>query len=287
MYQIDSHCHVWELSRNDYDWMDVNDPALTPIAKDFSIKDYMEASAYYTAEKIVLVQAAATEAETEYLLSIADKTPLVSAVVGWVDLTSENALNSIENFRQNKKFRGIRPMLQDIEDTNWLIDKPDQNLWQTLAKNNLSFDALVKPWHLDMITKFCAEHDYMDIVIDHAAKPQWPDESFDLDQYMNYMAEIAANSRAYCKISGLLTELSQSQNLNAEQYIAPVVNHLIECFGSNRLMWGSDWPVVNLVSDYSSWYEMSKQLFSSLSETDQQNIFRNTAENFYRLGGNA
>ena len=284
MNQVDSHCHIWKLSRNDYHWMDQTNPDLAPIAKDFSIDDYINSSKSHLPSRIVLVQAAATEAETEFLLSIAESNPLVGAVVGWVDLSKNNVIASVTEFRKNQKFRGIRPMLQDIEDTDWLISTPDQNIWTALAKLNVCFDALIKPRHLIMIKEFCRNQNELNIVIDHAAKPQWPDSSFDLDSYLQHIEDIASNDHVYCKISGLLTELSQQQNLDPKKYVEPVVKHLIECFGSNRLMWGSDWPVINLVSDYIAWYEMCENMISYLPEADRQNIFANTAEKFYQLG---
>jgi len=285
MSLIDAHCHIWKLSRGDYDWMDTSDPDLAPIAKDFTINDYLDAAKPLKPKKIVLVQAAATESETDFLLSNAKDNPIVGAVVGWVDLSKSDAVQKIIEFKQHPKFRGIRPMLQNIEDTSWLTSVPDQSIWKELVDLDISFDALIKPRHLQMITEFCIQNSELKIVIDHAAKPQWADPTFDLDSYLEKMAIIGQQSQAYCKISGLFTELSAQQYSDANRLFETVISHLLKHFGAKRLMWGSDWPVVNLAADYSTWHKTSQILLSNLDQTDQQAIFSETASRFYQISG--
>lgn len=282
---IDAHCHIWNLSRGDYDWLDVNNPALAAIAQNFSIADYEAAAAKVMPNHIVLVQAAATEAETEFLLAQAEKYFVIGAVVGWIDCEQADSPARIERFASNAYFRGIRPMLQDIADTDWLLHQPNEAIWQTLQSHQLSLDALVTPRHLPMLLTFAQQHPDLNIVIDHAAKPQWATERFDVEHYKTQMAALAKQSNVYCKISGLVTELAKPQIPHAENTLKPLFAHLLDCFGVDRLMWGSDWPVVNLAMPYAHWQLITEALMAELNQQQQHAILYATAKTFYRISG--
>jgi L-fuconolactonase len=282
--RVDAHCHLWSLSRGDYHWMDVNDPALKEIAKDFEIADLIEASQSSNIIEAVLVQAAATEEETDFLLTIAEKNSQIKGVVGWLDLSHHGVLDSINRYANNPYFKGIRPMLQDIEDTDWLREVPDKRIWQQMVKHGLRFDALIKPRHLDLIQEFCHENPDLPIVIDHCAKPQFATASSDeLKHTFEKIAAIGKQTHAFCKLSGLLTEMATWQQADAYEILKPLFDLLIETFGSNRIMWGSDWPVVRLAGGYECWNEITMKLLEDLGQQDRHAILSHTARQFYGL----
>lgn len=285
MHRIDSHCHLWELVRGDYNWLDINNPSLAAIARDFSIDDLVPLKNAAGVDQLIVVQAAATEAETDYLLSLASEHDDIAGVVGWVDIVSETAALALIEFASHAKFKGIRPMLQDIEDTQWLVTAPDQSIWQILISLNLRLDALVQPRHLQMLHQFCQHNDELPIVIDHIAKPKqaFAGDADAFNHWARYMRLISVDTDAYCKVSGLLTELSKSAQQNSLSTIKPAFDHLLECFGPSRLMWGSDWPVLTLASDYAAWHDLSSQLISELSQDEQVMIMGGSAVNFYGL----
>ena len=282
--RIDSHCHLWALERGDYFWMDGANPDLKPIVRDFGIIDLDKVRRIADISAVVLVQAAPTIAETEYLLSLADKNEEIRAVVGWVDLAKDNAAQQIDVFAKNKAFKGIRPMLQDIENTDWLIKVPQQDIWKHLAQKGLRFDALVKPRHLSMIKQFCLDHQELPIVIDHIAKPEFMENDQEkIESWLEGITQIAHETHAYCKLSGILTEMASTQLKNAYEILKPIIDHLIHAFGPNRVMWGSDWPVIRLAGDYAHWNELTLKLIDNLDQESQQAILFNTANDFYDL----
>lgn len=284
MFRIDAHCHLWELDRGDYDWLDVSDPAFEKIARDFNASDLAEATQRAEISQVIAVQAAATEAETEYLLSLADKYPEIAGVVGWVDLSSAQAINKIDKFSDHHAFKGIRPMLQGIENTNWLLEVPQPDVWQFLAQKGLRFDALIKPRHLSMIHQFCLENPSLPVVIDHAAKPEIAGgDQGALDAWYTNIARVANETHATCKLSGLLNEMSQEQLPDAYAILTPLVDHLIDCFGPDRLMWGSDWPVVHMAGDYDIWNDLTLELLQDLDQKSLQSILSGTASQFYGI----
>lgn len=284
--RIDAHCHLWALDRGDYHWMDVSDPSFAPIARDFDVSDLARARDEAGVCEVVVVQAAATEAETDYLLSLANEHCEIKAVVGWVDLAKNDATKQIDKFARNAAFKGIRPMLQDIEDTDWLIKIPQDDVWDHLAEKGLRLDALVKPRHLSMITQFCLNHPNLPIVIDHCAKPEFAknDPAY-IDVWLEGILKIANETHAYCKLSGLLTEMSVEQIPEAYDILKPLVDQLIQAFGPERMMWGSDWPVVRLASAYARWNDLTLALLTDLDPASQNAILFKTAEQFYGLEG--
>lgn len=283
--RIDSHCHLWDLSRGDYDWLDTENPDFQTIARNFSIADLKEADSAPAAAQYVVVQAAATEQETEYLLKLSDQHSEIGGVVGWVDLTGNQAERRLEQFAQNPKFKGIRPMLQDIEDVEWINTAPRSSAIDALVSKGLRFDALVLPQHLSAFMSFASAHPTLPMVIDHAAKPAFAADKSDPrhDMWRTGMALLANETNAFCKISGLLTELSPEQRVEPEKTLQPVIDNLLNWFGPNRLMWGSDWPVLRLASDYSNWRSLSNTLLSELDDASLARIYADNAKEFYAL----
>ena len=226
----------------------------------------------------MLVQAAPTEAETQWLLAQAQQHPAVLGVVGWADLLAPDAPARIRALTANPKLKGLRPMLQDIADPDWILQAALAPALQTMSDLGLVLDALIKPLHLPRLLTLAARYPALKLVIDHAAKPdiaagQWEPWASDL-------AEVASQTQAVCKISGLLTEAGPKPDPDAARRWAA---HVLQVFGEGRVMWGSDWPVLELAGSYSDWWQASRRLSASLTEAGRQALYGGTARRVYRL----
>ena len=272
---IDAHQHFWKLSRGDYDWMDPSNAVLYRDRSPEDLAPLMEAAGV---TKTVVVQAAPTTAETHFLLEIADSTPWVAGVVGWIDLTARDAASQLGDLAQRAKFRGVRPMIQDIEDPDWMLDPVLEPALHALCEHGLCFDALVLPHHLDNLLVLLNRHPDLPVVIDHAAKPRIANGHF--GEWAKAMERIARESAAHCKLSGLVTEASADWETDT---LRPYCDHLLSSFGTDRILWGSDWPVVDLAGGYARWRDASLDLLSALEASERSAILGRNAERFYRL----
>jgi L-fuconolactonase len=272
---IDSHQHFWTTSRSDYGWLAPDDPVLY---RDFGPQDLTPLIAPKGIEQTVLVQAAPTVEETLYLLDIAQGTKWVAAVVGWVGLDEPGLEQVLDELAAQPAFRGVRPMIQDIADDAWMLGERVSTGLRALQARGLSFDALVHPRHLSRLLVLLERHPDLRVVIDHAAKPEIRTRSF--DEWAAGIARIAAETRASCKLSGLVTEAGPSWQSDD---LRPYVAHLVECFGAERLMWGSDWPVVELAGGFDRWWETTEALLAGLSDNERASILGGTAARFYRI----
>ncbi|MTI15201.1 amidohydrolase family protein [Sansalvadorimonas verongulae] len=272
---VDAHQHFWKLERGDYGWLD---ESLGCLYRDYlpdELKAHLETCGV---KKTIVVQAAPTLAETLYLLELTQNLPFVAGVVGWVDMESRHVKADLTRLAQHAKFLGIRPMIQDIDDPDWMLKPEFESAFTWLIENERSFDALVKPAHLPNLKIFLARYPDLRVVIDHGAKPCIERGEFEF--WAAHMTDIASDSHAYCKISGLLTEAGE---LGTAEALRPYVNHLLSAFGADRCIWGSDWPVLNLAADYSSWFTMVRELIGGLTEKEQRQVMGETAMKFYGL----
>jgi L-fuconolactonase len=270
MIRIDAHHHVWRLNRGDYGWLT---PDL-PIYRDYTLDDLRPLLGDVTAT--ILVQAAPTEAETAFLLQTArDSSGLVAGVVGWSDLAAPSAPDRIAELAADPLLVGLRPMLQDLADPEWVLRRDVMAALQAMVTAGLSFDALVRPRQLDAILTLLHRVPELRVVIDHAGKPDI--RAGDFAFWAARMARLAKETGAFCKLSGLLTEASVDWTPDD---IRRYANHVIDGFGPERVMWGSDWPVLNLVSTYEAWRDLANGMVRA---ADRDRIFGGTAAVFYRL----
>lgn len=275
--KIDAHQHFWKISRGDYTWMS---DAVADIRHDILPPDIKPLLERHNISGTIVVQAAATVAETEFLIGLAAQNSFIKGVVGWVDLESENAPETLKRLSMTQVFKGVRPMLQDIDDTNW-IEQPQviKNL-NALAEQGLRMDALVVPRHLDVLTRVAKQLPNLPIVIDHCAKPLIANGADAGNAWRDGMANLAELPNVYCKISGLANESGPGWNA---QHLQPVIDHVLEYFGPARVMWGSDWPVLNLAGDYERWRSASDKLLTKLNQVDRDKVYGGTAMRFYGL----
>lgn len=268
---IDAHCHVWRIGENDHEWPT---PDLATIHRNFDLNDLTEAAGEGVLSGAVLVQSQPSERDTEWLLALAANEPLVLGVVGWTDVAAPDAAERIAALAKNPLLKGLRPMLQDLAE-DWILAPALEPAISGMITADLAFDALVKPRHLPAILELVRRWPELRVVIDHGAKPEIA--AGRLDPWRERMAALAAQPRVHCKLSGLLTEAGDAPTAEAA---APYARYLIEVFGPDRLMWGSDWPVLNLAGDHPSW----RALCEAWVPPDQRtSLFGETARRFYRL----
>lgn len=272
---VDAHQHFWQLSRGDYRWMT---PDLQAIYRDFMPADLVGMARDLGVRRSVLVQAADSVAETRFLLELAAAEPFIAGVVGWVDMAGD--LGALRALAQHDKLLGIRPMIQDIEDPQWMLRAELAPCFELLLELGQRFDALVKPWHLGPLLELCRRYPELPIVIDHGAKPQIA-AGGDMEAWKRGLEDlVAARPDLYCKLSGLWTEAAPGAEAES---LRPYMDALAEVFGPTRLMWGSDWPVLLLNGDYASWLGLVQDWVSGFAETARQDIMANNALTFYGI----
>lgn len=274
--RIDAHHHFWRPTRGDYGWLTAEStPALY---RDYLPADLAPLLERCGIERTVLVQAAPTLAETEFLLGIADTTPFVAGVVGWADFEAPDAADRIARLAQHRKLVGLRPMLQDLPDERWILKPELAPAFNALTAADLRFDVLVFPRHLPHVLRFLAENGDLRAVIDHGAKPYIA--RGEIEPWAGWMRRLGRETRVACKLSGLLTEAGAHTRPDA---LKPYVDVLLDAFGPQRLMWGSDWPVLTLAGDYTNWFAMAEALTAGLTAAEKAAVFGGTAARFYGL----
>ena len=277
--KLDAHQLYWLLGRGDYDWM----PDIAALNRDYGPADLEPALARHGIAGTVLVQAAATVAETEYLLGLAEATPSVKAVVGWIDFEDPGQLEVLKRLARHPKFVGVRPMIQDIPDVDWMLRDDVQWAYPALIDLDLTFDALGFPQHLENFHALLTRYPEMRVVIDHLMKPQIHEQMAGKDAFTGWaagMTRLADETQALCKFSAMITEAREGWT---PEDLRPFSDHILQAFGARRVMWGSDWPVVRVFAEYGDWVEVAQGLTSGLSDAERAEVFGGTARRFYRL----
>jgi L-fuconolactonase len=274
--RVDAHHHVWRIDRGDYGWLT---PALGSIYRDFALADLEPLLARAGITATVLVQAAPTVAETHFLREVARASNgLVRGVVGWVDLIAHDAISTLEMLARDPLVKSIRPMLQDLADPEWVL-RPDVGAaLAVLSRLGLRFDALVKPPQLPALLRAIEREPELHVVVDHGAKPaiaagEW-------EPWASLIAAVARNPRAHCKLSGLVTEAAEGWTTDS---LRRYTDHLLACFSPQRVLWGSDWPVVLLGGGYARWLEATAVLLRDLDAGERAAILGGNAVRFYGL----
>lgn len=256
-----------------------NDPILTRPYSPADLASGLDASGI---TQTVLVQAAPCVDETHYMLGIADATSHVAKVVGWIDFEDSSQTDTLHRLAAHPKFAGVRPMIQDIADDNWMLRNDVQWAYQKIVELDLTFDCLGFPRHLENFRTLLTRYPAMNAVIDHCMKPQFRDHSdSNFQQWAAGMTRLANETSVYCKLSGLVTECDSDWSVAA---LKPYTDHLLSVFGVERIMWGSDWPVVRLRCEYDDWYQLACQLTAELSSSERDRLFSGTAIEFYGIG---
>jgi len=272
---LDSHQHFWRLSRGDYAWLT---PELPTLYRDYEPEHLLPHLERCRIGETILVQAAPTVEETRFLLALARAHDFIAGVVGWIDFERSDAPDVLASLSADDRLVGIRPMIQDIVDPDWMLQTSLAPAFGALIAHDLTFDALVRPHHLPRLLQLARRHPDLRIVIDHAAKPAIALGAF--DDWAQDIQRLARETSAVCKVSGLVTEAGTADR----DALARYVDHVLACFGPARLMWGSDWPVCETVCRYDEWFRVSERLFACLSPSERAAVFGDVARRTYEIG---
>lgn len=278
MTTIDSHQHFWNPARGDYGWMPQDNEILSRRYGPDDLTPQLDAVGV---DQTIIVQAAPSIEETEYMLGLADASPRVAGVVGWIDFEKPDHLHHLKRLAEHPRFLGVRPMIQDIEDDDWMLRDDVEWGYRALSDLGLCFDALGHPRHLRNFHAILKRFPDLKVVLDHCMKPTIASESTSsFETWKKGMSKIADDTNAYCKLSGLVTEAGD--DISADT-LRPYYNHIVNEFGPERMMWGSDWPVCRLKCEYAEWHEIANDLTTDLDDAAKARIYGETAIEFYGL----
>ncbi|PSR20878.1 MAG: hypothetical protein C7B45_13010 [Sulfobacillus acidophilus] len=276
---VDAHQHFWDIERIHYAWLErpenqalkrtFSPPMLAPLLNEIGI------------DRTVLVQALDSRLDTEAMLKFADQYPWIGAVVGWVPLDEpELASRQLENYVKHPKFKGVRHLIHEEANPDWLLRDEVIAGLRLLASLGIPFDVVaVYPNHLKHVPTLAERVPNLRMVIDHLAKP--PIRSGDIRDWRRQMEQAAASPQVYAKVSGLNTA-SDWASWSYRDWI-PYVDAAVELFGPERLMFGSDWPVATLAGTYRQVWDATMAVVERYGDRAKDSIFGGTAQRFYKL----
>lgn len=273
---IDSHQHFWNYHPSTHAWID---SSMAAIARDFKPADLEQVYAQSEVEGCVAVQAAQTEQETVMLLHYAQQYDIIKGVVGWLDLCANDINNKLEHYTQNDFFKGLRHIVQDEEDDFFMLRDDFQQGISQLQRFDLTYDLLIYPKQFEAAIALTQNFPDQYFVLDHLGKPQY---NLPMDMHWaEQIEQLADQPKVYCKLSGIFTEI-QTKPWQVEQ-ILPYLDHVVRCFGMDRLLYGSDWPVCLLASNFKDHLDLLNSYFSLSDQKDIEKVFATNCIHFYDL----
>lgn len=275
---FDTHHHLWKIERGDYGWMS---PELSVLYRDYMPEDLAPLLRQAGVGKTILVQAADTEAETEFLLEIAETCDFVVGVCGWLDMDSDDFPTRLAHFTKNPYFKSLRPMLQDLDEPDWILKSRVLKNLAHVAETGCAFEVLTKPPQLPHAVEAIKQTPGLRAVINHISKPDIASGTF--EPWSTQIAELRNYPEVYCKLSGMVTEADHA-NWTPED-LRPFVAHIFEVFGGDRVMFGSDWPVALLAAQ--SYGDVVNALRTvvgpHLDAAAHRKLFHDNGARFYRV----
>ncbi|MEZ5044651.1 MAG: amidohydrolase family protein [Saprospiraceae bacterium] len=273
---IDSHQHFWRYHPISHGW--INDQ-MSMLKKDFLPEDLQKVYLQNGVDACVAVQADQSEAETDFLLQLAENHDFIKGVVGWVDLRAENIEERLAYYADYPKLKGVRHVVQDEADPNFMLRDDFQRGLELLHPYNLTYDLLIFPTQLPAALETVESFPDLNFVVDHIAKPYI--KAGKIDDWAKYMQQIASFPNVMCKLSGMITEANWTSWQKAD--FKPYLDVVFEAFGTHRLLFGSDWPVCLLAGNYTQVKGIIEDYISDFNPAAQQDIWANNAMNFYQL----
>lgn len=272
---IDAHQHCWQLARPECRWPT---PALKPLYRDFTPEAFWAEASPCGVVGSVLVQSQPHPDDTAYLLALAERDPRILGVVGWVDLSAPTATQAVHELANRPRLCGIRPMLQDLDEEDWILHRARPEALEAMAERQLVFDALVTPTQLPVIGELARRHPGLTIVLDHGGKPDIARRK--TAPWERGLEALAKRPNVVCKLSGLATEMAPEQSVEA---MDAYIDRILDLFGSERVLWGSDWPVVTLAASYPDWLARARARIRARAPEQEAALFRENALKVYRL----
>ena len=276
--KIDAHQHFWQRSQPfDYKWLD--NPKLSKICGDYLPDDLKVHLDHQNIDGSIFVQTQHNLLENDWILSLCEQNSYLLGMVGWVDLASRECEDQLLKARQNPKFLGVRHVVQDEPDDNFLIRTDILRGLSILEKHQVPFDVLIYVKHLKHVPTLACKFPSLKMVINHLAKPQIASHGF--TQWQKDFVDCAKYENVFCKLSGMVTEADWEAWQPAD--LKPYVDQAIEAFSPSRLMFGSDWPVCELAASYEQVHDALAENIATLTATEQSEIFASTARRYYAL----
>ncbi|WP_099362569.1 amidohydrolase family protein [Fredinandcohnia onubensis] len=274
--RIDAHQHYWKISRDDYGWIK---PDNHLMYRDYYPSDLLPHLTHHNINKTVLIQAAPTYDESIFLLQLSNNVETVAAVVTWLELNDPKFKEQLEVYKKYRKFAGIRVMIQDMTDETIILSERYVNAFKYLEKINLPVDLLVTHNQLDTLNLLLKKVPNLRGGIDHIGKPDIANKSY--EAWFNSMDKLSNYRNLFCKTSGMITEASTNwKMIDFKRYLSAV----LELFGTDRLMFGSDWPVCLLSGTYDEAIEVVRtNLGDQLNSLELEKLFGRNASRFYKL----
>ncbi len=273
---IDAHQHFWVYSAREYNWID---DSMAALRRDFlpnHLKSELESNGFHGS---VAVQARQTLEETRWLLKLAESSPWILGVVGWVDLRSPDVRSQLKELARNPKLVGVRHIVQSEPDDRFLLQPDFLRGISALEEFDLAYDILIYTKHLPVAAEFMQRFPRQRFVLDHLAKP--PIKRGDLDLWAQGIRRLAEFPNLFCKLSGLVTE-ADWQHWKLEQ-IVPYLDVAFEAFGADRLMVGSDWPVCLVAASYARWIEVVNTYLRGQKPECRDRVLGGNAQRFWQL----
>jgi L-fuconolactonase len=276
---VDAHHHAWNLQVRDQDW--IRGPEMAVLRRSFSVDDLRPDARRFGVAATVLVQTVTVAAETPEMLALAAADPLVTGVVGWTDLTSAAVGDELARLRSGpggEFLVGVRHQVQSEPDPDWLRRADVLRGLRAVAEAGLCYDLVVLPHQIAAATHAAAAVPGLTLVLDHAGKP--PIASGELTAWAADVRSLARQPNTVCKLSGLVTEAAPGAQPAAFAAVADVI---LSAFGPDRVMFGSDWPVCLLATDYAGVVALARELVAGLADAERNAVFAATAERVYGL----
>ncbi|MDC1105868.1 amidohydrolase family protein [Prolixibacteraceae bacterium] len=272
--KIDAHQHFWNYEPQEYTWISED---LSDLQRDFLPSDLKPLLAANSYDGCIAVQALQTLSNTHWLLQLAAQENFIKGVVGWVDLRDPKIEEILEQLSIDNNLRGVRHVVQDEPDPEFMLQKNFIHGISHLDRFGLTYDILVFPHQLPAALELCRKFPQHSFVIDHIAKPNIKLGNNEL--WEKQIRQFKELKNVQCKVSGMVTEADWKHWCKND--FTPLLDVIVETFGTERIMYGSDWPVCLLAAEYAEVSNITKRYFSTFSQNEQDNIFGNNCERFY------
>ena len=276
MKRIDAHQHFWQFDSVRDSWIT---DEMSVIQKDFLPDDLKPLLQQNGIDGCVAVQANQSEEETDFLISLARQHDFIKGIVGWIDLQAANITEKLVRYKSFPVVKGFRHVLQGETQRDLMLQLNFKRGIAALQQNDFTYDILIFPDQLKFSAKLVAEFPEQKFVIDHIAKPYIKKK--EIDEWKNDMQKIAKNENVYCKISGMVTEADWKEWKKED--FKPYLDVVVNAFGTNRVMFGSDWPVCLVAASYEKMLGIVEDYFSVFSKEEQEQFFGLNATRFYNL----